>query len=95
MTATDHDLKQALYNWRREIAGKKIPPAIVRTYGPNLFMSDIIVERLVAYSRAGKAETIDQIVKETGWRRNWAEEFSDSLIALLSQALPSETAEPL
>ena len=83
MTSRDKDLKTALLNWRREQAITKFGNVLVRTYGPNIFMSDEIVERIVICVHGDKLKTATHISKETHWCEDRVHDHAESLLALI------------
>jgi hypothetical protein len=46
-------------------------------------MPDDYVDRIILCVQAGKILDIAQLVKETGWRSDWAEEYGDSLLTVI------------
>jgi hypothetical protein len=98
MLPADHALKAALVRWRRETSLQKLGTAVVRTYGAKVFISDQIIERLVVCAHAHKLAGVDDIVKETGWRKDRAEEYGDALLKIIHAhtplPVPPSTAPP-
>jgi hypothetical protein len=83
VTSSNWDLKATLLNWRREQAITRFGNVLVRTYGPNLFMSDEIVERIIVCAHWDKLKTAAHILKETHWCEDWVDDYADSLLALI------------
>jgi hypothetical protein len=88
MTLKDHDLQDALFDWRDVKALLKFKPAIVENFGPGLFISDDIITRIVDCAQTGKILTVTQLIKETSWRDDWAKEFGSSLLLLIHEHYP-------
>jgi hypothetical protein len=89
MTQAHHELKTAIISWRAENAIKKFGTILIRTYGAKLFMPDDYVDRIIICVQAGKILDIAQLVKETGWRSDWAEEYGDSLLTVIQGSTPT------
>ena len=89
MTATSNSLKMAIFDWRRQHAIEKFGNLVVRRLGAKLLISDEIVERLVtcAHSQT-RLSTIEHLITETKWRRDWAEEFGESLLKIIYSHYP-------
>ena len=83
LTSSDTDLKTALLNWRREQAITKFGNVLVRTYGPNIFMSDEIIERIVVCVHGDKLKKAAHILKETHWCEDRIHDHAESLLALI------------
>lgn len=94
MLQADHDLRADLIRWRRETALQNLGPAIVRTYGAKVFISDQIVERLVVCAHARKLAGVDDVVRETGWRRDQAEKHSVALFKVIHTHTPPPMPPP-
>ncbi|RDB20670.1 ATP-dependent DNA helicase RecQ [Hypsizygus marmoreus] len=92
MTPADHNLKTALFDWRRQHAVAKFGQVVVRRLGAKMLISDKIVERLVICAHAQKLPTVNDIVKETGWKRDWADELGESLLAVIHSYFPPPAA---
>jgi hypothetical protein len=88
MSQPDRNLKAALIQWRRETALQNLGPAVVRSYGAKVFVSDQIVERLVVCAHAFKLAGVDDIVRETGWRKDRAEEHGDAILKVIYAHIP-------
>ncbi|KII86189.1 hypothetical protein PLICRDRAFT_114321, partial [Plicaturopsis crispa FD-325 SS-3] len=89
MGAADHNFKRALVVWRQEKAVLQLGRILVRTYGPKVFMSDEIVDRLVECAHAHKLTNVEGIKKETRWRADWAEKYGPSLLELVTAHYPA------
>ena len=89
MTQAHRELKTAIISWRAENATKKFGTILIQTYGAKLFLPDDYVDRIAICVQAGKILDIAQLVKETGWRSDWAEEYGDSLLTVIQRLVPS------
>lgn len=94
MLQADHDLKAALVKWRRETAIQKLGTAIVRNYGAKVFISDQIIERLVVCAHAHKLAGVDDISRETGWRKDQAETHGGALLKIIHSHTPLPVLPP-
>ena len=90
MTATSNNLKTAIFDWRRRHAIEKFGNLVVRRLGAKLLISDEIVERLIACAHShSRLSTIEHLITETKWRRDWAEELGESLLEIVHSHFPS------
>ena len=89
MTATSNNLKTAIFDWRRRHAIEKFGNLVVRRLGAKLLISDEIVEHLIACAHSQtRLSTIEHLITETKWRRDWAEEFGESLLKIIHSHFP-------
>ena len=89
VTQAHLELKTAIIGWRAENATKKLGTILIRTYGAKLFLPDEYVDRIITCVQAGKILDVGQLIKETGWRRDWAEEYGGSLLTVIQHLVPS------
>jgi hypothetical protein len=89
-----HELKTAIISWRAENATKKFGTILIRTYGAKLFLPDNYVDRIIICVQAGKILDLPQLIKETGWRSDWAEEYGGSLLTVIQRLAPSTLPMP-
>ncbi|KAF7969654.1 hypothetical protein HWV62_26757 [Athelia sp. TMB] len=95
-TKMDLDLKFELRSWRREQATAVLGRMTVRKWGDILFMSDEILQCIVDCAHKSKILTADHLAKETRWRREYVDQFADSLIEILDRyATPPPLAPPV
>lgn len=94
MDPSHRDLRTALVNWREETALRLLKPVLLQTYGAKVFMSDEIIDRLVVCAPTHKLTSPLDIVKETGWRKDWAEKHGDALISTIHTHFPLPVALP-
>ena len=95
MSQPDHNLKAALIQWRHETALQRLGPAVVRSYGAKVFISDQIIERLVVCAHAFKLAGVDSIVRETGWRKDQAEEHGATILEVIYAHIPLPVPPPI
>lgn len=88
MSAVDCNLQTALLDWREEKALVKFPKAAVRDLGASILLSDEILNRIVECAHAKKLSSPADLYKETKWRKDWVEEFGESLLALVCHYYP-------
>lgn len=88
MSTTDYNLKTALFDWRDENALVKFNPSVIDTLGSGLLLSDEIILRIIDCAQAFKLTTIADLIKETGWREDWAEELGGSLLSVVHKYRP-------
>ncbi|KAF8220701.1 hypothetical protein L208DRAFT_1062421, partial [Tricholoma matsutake] len=80
MTATSNNLKMEIFDWRRRHATEKFRNLVVHRLGAKLLISDEIVEHFIACAHSQtRLLTIEHLIMETKWRRDWAEELGESL----------------
>jgi hypothetical protein len=89
-----HGLKTAIISWRAENATKKFGSILLRTYGEKLFLPDDYVDQIVICVLVGKISDVTQLIKETGWKSDWAEEYGGSLLAVIQHLVPSVPPVP-
>jgi hypothetical protein len=90
-TAEDHNLKTAIFSWRRTHAVEEYGENAVQEYGACLLISDKLVDRLILCARSSKLSSVASLFKETGWRRDWAGTHAPSLLALILSHVPLPT----
>ncbi|KAF5381314.1 hypothetical protein D9615_008286 [Tricholomella constricta] len=94
MTTISRDLKTALLDWRLEEANKKFGTLVVLRLGAKLLISDETLDRLIICAPRHKVSTIEQLVRETGWKKDWAEELGVSLIEIIHKYFPPVPIKP-
>jgi len=95
MTATDYNFQAALFDWRDESAPRKFSAAIIEDIGSHIFMSDEIINRIIKCAHVGKLSSLSDLHKETKWRKEWVQEFGESILALARQFYPPQPARPM
>lgn len=93
-TQVHFNLRGKIFEWRRENATKKLGAMAIRKYGPELFLPDQLVDRIVDCSQYGKITSLEHLLKETHWRKDRVTEFGDSLLNML-QSNPINPTAPL
>jgi hypothetical protein len=88
MSQPDYNLKAALIQWRRETAVQKLGTAVIRTYGAKVFISDQIIECLVVCAHAHKLVGVEDITRETGWRKDQAEIYGSAILEIIHTHTP-------
>ncbi|KAF8977155.1 hypothetical protein BDQ17DRAFT_1440774 [Cyathus striatus] len=81
-------LLESLITWRREKATEKFGAAAVHTYGSRLLLADSQLSRIVDCAQTHKILSIEQLVQETRWRREWAEEYGQSILSIIAIHFP-------
>ena len=94
MTPTDTNFKKDLLQWRLDKAREKLGAANFRLFGAKFLMSQLVVDRILLCAPAGKIKTVDQLVRETGWKREWATEHFGSLSQLVEKHYPPSIENP-
>ena len=89
MTTVDYTLQTALFDWRDEQAAARFNLSVLETFGSGLLLSDEIITRIVDCAQASKLFTIPHLIKETGWREDWANELGDSLLSVVRRHQPT------
>ena len=89
MTQAHHELKTAIISWWTENATKKFGTILIRTYRVKLFLPDDYVDQIIICVQAGKISDVTQLIKETGWRSDWAEEYGGLLLTVIQRLVPS------
>lgn len=93
-TLVHFNLRDKIFEWRLENAVKKLGVLAIRKYGPELFLSDQLVDRIVDCAHHGKITLCDHLLKETHWRKDRVDEFGESLLTVL-RSLPLSLAAPV
>ena len=88
MTAVDYNLQTALFDWHDEQAAAKFSSSVLQTFGSAFLLSDDIIACIVDCAQASKLSMVTHLIKETGWREDWANEFGDSLLSVVRQHQP-------
>jgi len=74
MTATSNNLKTAILDWWHRHATEKFGNIVVCQLGAKLLISNEIVECLIVCVHSQTwLSTIEHLITETKWRRDWAE----------------------
>ncbi|KAG6808405.1 hypothetical protein H0H92_004256 [Tricholoma furcatifolium] len=89
------ELKNTLKVWREEVATSKFGKLPVRRFGAKLLMADKTVERLVACAQAQKLQSINDIIKETSWRHDWAEKHGEKILETIEAHIPQTPPQDL
>lgn len=89
MTVVDKAMKIALFDWRDRTAPLEFKPAVLKTLGSKVFISDHIITRIVECTHTGKITTTAELFKETGWRKKWCEDHGESLLAVIRVYRPT------
>jgi ATP-dependent DNA helicase RecQ len=89
-----HELETAIISWRTENTTKKFGTILIRTYGAKLFLPDDYVDQIIICVQAGKISDVTQLIKETGWRSDLAEEYGGSLLTVIHRLVPSAPPTP-
>ncbi|KXN91906.1 ATP-dependent DNA helicase Q-like 4A [Leucoagaricus sp. SymC.cos] len=84
------DLRNNLFTWRGENAPKKLSGYMIALMGAQSFLPEPMIDRIIQCAYSQRILDADQLVKETSWRRDWAQEFAPSLVTLLLKHLPLE-----
>lgn len=83
MAQAHHKLKTAIISWWMENVMKKFGTILMQTYGVKLFLPDDYVDQIIICMQAGKILDVAPLIKETGWRSDWAEEYGGSLLTVI------------
>lgn len=90
----DYQFLTKLMEWRVEKGTECFGMNALHTFGPQLFLSDDIVERLVKCYHCNKISTIEDFKREIDWNTDYIESYGPSLVSLIVQLTPAPTAEP-
>lgn len=88
MTDTSRQLQIDLFNWCDENTNTKFSQAHVEDFGGGLLLSDQHVERILQCAASQKLPNIEALIRETHWRRDWAEELGESLLSVVHKNYP-------
>jgi hypothetical protein len=94
MTSKHRELQNALFDWRDLTVPLKFKSSIIENFGPGIFISDDIISRIVDCAQVGKLHSVAQLIKETSWRDDWANEFGQSLLRVIHEHYPVQAAPP-
>ena len=68
---------------------------VVRRLGAKLLISDEIIEHLVTCAHSEiRLSTIEHLITETKWRKDWAKEFGELLLKVIHSHFPQLTIAP-
>jgi hypothetical protein len=89
-------LQVDLFDWRDEKAITKFPQAHVKDFGGGLLLSDQHIQHILQCASCHKLSNIEALLKETHWRKDWADELGESLLSVIHKhyPLPSLPTEP-
>ncbi|KAH6893858.1 hypothetical protein BKA70DRAFT_1440086 [Coprinopsis sp. MPI-PUGE-AT-0042] len=68
MTDRDVEFRSALLAWRRTGALEKFKGPVVRRFGPKVFMTEELMERVIECARARKLTSLEDLEHETSWK---------------------------
>ena len=88
MNETSKQLQINLFDWRDEKAITKFPQAHVIDFGGGLLLSDQHIQRILQCASSHKLSTIEALLKETHWRKDWADELGESLLSVIHKHYP-------
>ncbi|KAF8237301.1 hypothetical protein L208DRAFT_1248251 [Tricholoma matsutake] len=89
MTAMSNNLKMEIFDWRCQHATEKFGNLVVCRLGAKLLISNEIVKCLIACAHSQTwLSTIEHLIMETKWRRDWAEELGESLLKIIHSHFP-------
>ena len=88
MDEISRQLQLDLYDWRDEKAITKFPHAHVTDFSGGLLLSDQHVQQILQCASCHKLSNVEGLLKETLWRKDWADEFGDSLLSVIHKHYP-------
>jgi hypothetical protein len=88
MTETCQKLQIDLFDWRDEKAITKFPQAHVKDFGGGLLLSDQNIQRILQCASSYKLSNVEALLKETNWRKDWADELGESLLSVIHTHYP-------
>ncbi|KAF8194510.1 hypothetical protein BJ912DRAFT_175127 [Pholiota molesta] len=95
-TETSRKLQMALFDWREQNACLKFSPAHLQNMGSYIFLSNQIISAIVECARDDRIGTVALLYKETRWRKEWMDEFGESILSVVRSfyppTLPTATA---
>lgn len=86
--ASDHALRSAILEWRKLKAREVFGDALPRDLGNDLFMSTIVIERIIACAHGRKLSSIDNMIRELDWARDRIEMHGVALLDMVRQFTP-------
>ncbi|KAF8170078.1 P-loop containing nucleoside triphosphate hydrolase protein [Pholiota molesta] len=89
-TENSQKLQAALFDWREQNARIKFDAEILQDMGSFIFLSNQLISRIIDCARADKIGTVALLFKETAWRKEWVEEFGESLLAVAHSFYPAK-----
>ena len=94
-TSLDMALQDKLEQWREDTAKEVWGAALYHNYGPKVFLSDELLDRILLCTGTGKLLSASDIAKETGWVD--AVEFGSSILNVVQKVhhLPMPTPVPM
>lgn len=82
----DTKLESKLMDWRDQRAANILPRAMLRSLGPDIFMTDGVIDRLVLCAHKGKISSCDDILRETSWKDSL--KYGEELLNILESIRP-------
>ena len=77
-----------LFHWRDVKAISKFSQAHVKDFGGGILLSDQHVHRIFQCASCHKLLNIEALLKETHWRKDWADELGESLLSVIHKHYP-------
>ena len=88
MTEISQQLQLDLFDWRDEKAINKFPQAHVEDFGGGLLLSDQHIQRILHCASCHKLPNVEALLRETHWRKDWADELGESLLSIIHKHYP-------
>ncbi|KAF8995088.1 hypothetical protein BDQ17DRAFT_1251072, partial [Cyathus striatus] len=91
MASSHQLLTDALLSWCQENTISRFGKVAIHTYGVRLFLANSQLTRIVDCAQSHKILTVEQLIRETGWRKELAEEYGQSILTLIIYHFPPPT----
>ncbi|TFK71827.1 hypothetical protein BDN72DRAFT_749144, partial [Pluteus cervinus] len=92
MTPADEALQKRLTSWRHKYGIKCFSRSLIREHGDILFMSDIVLSRIVDAAHYQKLPTVEHLLKELPWNKDYIQEFGSKLLQIIHKDAPVAVA---
>ncbi|KAJ3518250.1 hypothetical protein NMY22_g13776 [Coprinellus aureogranulatus] len=92
-TPTDKKVFAELFRWRQDKALSVLGINSLKTFGPQLFMSDEVIERLVKCIHFDKISTVDELRREVDWSEDMVDVLLQKAAMAMRELLSSERAQ--
>ncbi|TDL14194.1 P-loop containing nucleoside triphosphate hydrolase protein [Rickenella mellea] len=92
-SAIDKKLEDDLFLWRDREAQLALSPAHYIDFGPDIFLPETVVHRIINCAHYGKIENPEDVFRETRW--SGSEQYSKAILGILRAARPLPALTPV
>ncbi|KAH9951073.1 P-loop containing nucleoside triphosphate hydrolase protein [Amylocystis lapponica] len=88
LTSPEHDLRHAILEWRKVQARAMFQQALPMDLGNDIFMSTMVIDRIVDCAHVHKLPSIDSLKRELDWGKDLIETHGIALLEIIRRFFP-------